>query len=53
MKVVVKREELISGLATAIRAVSLKATLPVLGNVCVSTEGNSLKLTATNLELGR
>jgi DNA polymerase-3 subunit beta len=34
------------------RAVSSRATLPVLANVLLKTENSGLKLTATNLEIG-
>ena len=34
------------------RAVSSRATLPVLANVLLKTEERGLKLTATNLEIG-
>lgn len=52
MKVKIDKSELVKALTTTMRAVSLKANLPVLGNVCLSTEGSKLKLSTTNLELG-
>lgn len=52
MKFQVSREGLLRGLATSMRAVSLKSTLPILANVCLSTEGSKVKLSTTNLELG-
>lgn len=52
MKVKMDKNELVKALSTTMRAVSLKANLPVLANVCLSTEGSKLKLSTTNLELG-
>ena len=34
------------------RAVSSRSTLPVLGNILLSTDDNRLKLATTNLEVG-
>jgi DNA polymerase-3 subunit beta len=52
MKIVVKQENLAHALQTVSRAVSARATLPVLANVLIKTEDAGLKLTATNLEIG-
>jgi DNA polymerase-3 subunit beta len=52
MNVSVMQENLARGLQTVSRAVSTRATLPVLANVLLKTEGSGLKLTATNLEIG-
>jgi DNA polymerase-3 subunit beta len=46
------QENLARGLQVASRAVSTRATLPVLANVLLRTEDAGLKLTATNLEIG-
>jgi DNA polymerase-3 subunit beta len=46
------QENLARGLAIATRAVSTRATLPVLGNVLLRTEDAGLRLLATNLEIG-
>ena len=46
------QENLARGLQVASRAVSSRATLPVLANVLLRTEDAGLKLTATNLEIG-
>ncbi|HET6379460.1 MAG TPA: DNA polymerase III subunit beta [candidate division Zixibacteria bacterium] len=52
MNVSVMQENLARGLAVVSRAVSTRATLPVLANVLLKTENAGLKLTATNLEIG-
>ena len=52
MNVSVMQENLARGLQTVSRAVSSRATLPVLANVLLKTENSGLKLTATNLEIG-
>ena len=52
MNVSVMQENLSRGLQTVSRAVSSRATLPVLANVLLKTENAGLKLTATNLEIG-
>ena len=51
MNVSVMQENLVRGLQTVSRAVSSRATLPVLANVLLKTENSGLKLTATNLEI--
>ena len=52
MNVSVMQENLARGLQTVSRAVSSRATLPVLANVLLKTESSGLKLTATNLDIG-
>jgi DNA polymerase III subunit beta len=52
MNISVMQENLARGLGVVSRAVSSRATLPVLANVLLKTENNGLKLTATNLEIG-
>ncbi len=52
MNVSVMQENLARGLAVVSRAVSTRATLPVLANVLLKTQDGGLKLTATNLEIG-
>ncbi len=52
MNVSVMQENLARGLGIVSRAVSSRATLPVLANVLLKTDNNGLKLTATNLEIG-
>jgi DNA polymerase-3 subunit beta len=52
MNVSVMQENLARGLGIVSRAVSSRATLPVLANVLLRTQDSGLKLTATNLEIG-
>ena len=52
MNISVMQENLARGLNTVSRAVSPRATLPVLANVLLKTENAGLKLTTTNLEIG-
>lgn len=52
MKVSCLQENLARGLSIVGRAVANRSTLPVLGNVLLATEGDRLKLSATNLEIG-
>jgi DNA polymerase-3 subunit beta len=52
MKVSCLQENLAKGLATVGRAVATRSTLPVLGNVMLSTDEGRLKLSATDLEIG-
>ncbi len=52
MKLSCLQENLKKGLATVGRAVASKSPLPVLSNVLLSTEGDQLKLAATDLEIG-
>ena len=52
MNVSVMQENLARGLGVVSRAVSSRATLPVLANVLLRTQDAGLKLTATNLEIG-
>jgi len=46
------QENLAKGLSIVGRAVSSRSTLPVLGNILLSTDEGRLKLAATNLEVG-
>src|SRR4026208_986341 len=52
MNVSVMQENLARGLGVVGRAVSSRATLPVLANLLLKTENGGPKLTATNLEIG-
>lgn len=52
MKVTILQENLTRGLNLVSRIVSAKATLPILGNVLISSDQGKLKLSATNLEVG-
>lgn len=50
MKLTVNKETLAHSLNVVSRAVSLKASLPVLNNILLTMAGGQLKLAATNLE---
>ena len=52
MKLSLMQENLARGLSLVSRAVSGRATLPVLSNVLLRTQDGGLRLTATNLEIG-
>ena len=52
MRLSVLQENLSKGLSIVGRAVSSRSTLPVLGNILLSTDDDRLKLAATNLEVG-
>ena len=50
MQLNVLKDDLAAGLAIVGRAVTARSTLPVLHNICLTTEGSRLRLSATNLE---
>jgi DNA polymerase-3 subunit beta len=52
MKVSCLQENLAKGLSIVGRAVASRSTLPVLSNVLLTTDGDKLKLSANNFELG-
>jgi len=52
VKVSCLQETLAKGLGIAGRSVANRSTLPILGNVLLATDGDRLKLSATNLETG-
>jgi len=52
MRVSVLQENLAKGLSIVNRAITSRPSMPILGNVLISTEDSRLKLSATNLELG-
>lgn len=52
MKLSLTQENLSRALSAVGRIVSSRSTLPVLSNVLLSAEGNHLRLSATNLEIG-
>lgn len=51
MRVSVLQENLSKGLSIVSRAIASRPTLPVLSNVLIATDGQRLRLSATNLEL--
>jgi DNA polymerase-3 subunit beta len=52
MKITCERRELHEGLQSVARAVSGRSSLPILGNVLLDPGTDSLRLAATDLELG-
>jgi len=52
MKIITMQENLKRGLAIVLHAIAGKSTLPVLAHVLLTSDGNRLKLSATNLEVG-
>ncbi len=51
MKVTISQEALLDSLKIVSRAVSTQNTLPVLGNILIRAEGETLYFSATNLEI--
>jgi DNA polymerase-3 subunit beta len=52
MRLSLTQENLSRALGSVGRVVSTRASLPVLSNVLLTTDGNRLRLSATNLEIG-
>lgn len=52
MKLTILQQDLLPILQSVSRSCGIKATLPVLANVLIQAENNTLKLSATNLEIG-
>ncbi len=52
MRLSLTQENLSRALASVGRVVSTRTSLPVLSNVLLATDGNRLRLSATNLEVG-
>ncbi|OGY24810.1 MAG: DNA polymerase III subunit beta [Candidatus Woykebacteria bacterium RBG_13_40_7b] len=52
MKATLLKENFLKALSIASKAISLKATLPVLNNCLIESKENKLYLTTTNLETG-
>ncbi|HWB60129.1 MAG TPA: DNA polymerase III subunit beta [Chthoniobacteraceae bacterium] len=52
MKFSVSKEKLIEGLQTVQNVVSTRTTLPILSNVLLQANGNEVKLTTTDLDVG-
>src|SRR5512141_1017736 len=51
MKLTISKEQIINGLQAVQNIVSSRTTLPILSNVLLRAEGNSLELTATDLDV--
>jgi DNA polymerase III subunit beta len=52
MRVQCQQEHLLHEVQTVSRAISSRASMPILGNLLLEASQNSLKITATDLELG-
>lgn len=52
MRISCKQQDLSKALSVVGHAVSTKSTLPILGNILLSTDQGRLKLSSTNLEIG-
>ena len=52
MKLTCKQQDLAKGLAIVGHAVSTRTTLPILSHILLATDGENLRLSATNLEIG-
>lgn len=52
MNITVQKDDLLKGIQTVQGAVSSKATLPILSNILLDAENGSLRLTATDLDIG-
>ena len=51
MKIIAKREAILSPLQAVIGVVERKQTMPILANVLVAAKGGKLSITATDLEV--
>ena len=52
MKLTCKQQDLAKGLSTVSHAVSTRTTLPILSHILIATDGESIRLSTTNLEIG-
>ncbi len=52
MKFSILQQDLLPSLSSVSRSVGVRSTLPILDNILLSAEGKSLKIAATNLEIG-
>lgn len=52
MKFKVSKEVLVNGIQTVQNVITAKATLPILSNILIETQKESLRLTATDLDIG-
>jgi DNA polymerase III subunit beta len=52
MKITCKQQDLAKGLSVVGHAVSTRTTLPILSHILLATEGDQLRLSATNLDIG-
>jgi len=52
MKFKISKEVLLSGIQTVQNVITAKSTLPILSNILIETQKDSLRLTATDLDVG-
>lgn len=52
MKFSILQQDFLPALQSISRSVGVRATLPILSNILLSSEGSKLKIAATNLEIG-
>jgi len=52
MELKITKQNLSDGIQTVQNAISQKSSLPILGNVLLETDNSTLKLTATDLDIG-
>ena len=52
MKIICEKEKLLKGINSVVRGVASKTTMPILEGILMQTNGNLLKLTTYDLELG-
>ncbi|MGE9292945.1 DNA polymerase III subunit beta [Ruficoccus sp. ZRK36] len=52
MKFKIHRDHFVNGLQQVLNVVGTRATMPILSNVLIQAEGDTLSLTTTNLDLG-
>ena len=52
MKFTITKEDFLEGLQQVQHVVSSRTTLPILSNVLLEADGNSLRLTTTDLDVG-
>ncbi len=52
MRFKVEKSNLINAIQTVQNVITTKSALPILSNILIETQGNSLRLTATDLDIG-
>ncbi|MDR2983071.1 MAG: DNA polymerase III subunit beta [Puniceicoccales bacterium] len=52
MKFKINRDHFVNGLSQVTNVVGTRASMPILGNVLIQAEGDTVSLTTTNLDLG-
>jgi len=52
MKLKISKESLLNGIQTVLNVVSNKVTLPILSNILLELKGGSLRINATDLDIG-